>query len=108
MTIIDEIGPALIAEKRFLAKLHMPLRPVLSDEMAREAMQCRRTFTDNDVIDAMLRIEASREVEGELSRFIRVRTSCEATKFMNVTIYFVDHPLPDCGWRIINPMRSKS
>lgn len=63
-------------------------------------------------IDAMLRIEmnwpAWLDLAEEMLRpmWVAHERGREA-KFMNVSIYVVEHTLPACGWRIINPFKKE-
>lgn len=64
------------------------------------------------VVDAMLRVEVTPEVAYEIDRFTYGhplgfhRDRARERKLCGVSVYQVEHSLPSCGWRIINPFEA--
>lgn len=72
---------------------------------------CAERGLDPDVARRMLRIEVSHDKRCALLmawldlHWLPTPYESKPFELEGVSIYVVPHDLPECGWRIINPMR---
>jgi hypothetical protein len=66
----------------------------------------------NHAARGVLRIEITRDAERELRMAMMPYSypnhtpgDIPPTMFEGVSVYTVNHTLPECGWRVINPLR---
>ena len=105
MRVVEDIGNAVMRAKGALHRMHtMPQSPGnASNEAFVEPLNLSRA-----VVDAMLRVEVTLGVAYELDRYSHNYTIgwCRDTerKLCGVSVYQVEHALPSCGWRPLNPI----
>ena len=115
MTSAAELARAVQQEARSLLQT-VAMKPGAGAE-ATDAVPRPRPLFSRAQVNAMLRIEASRdafwkleETDGRTGYFdcpFDHHNGLAPRKFIGVTIYPVDYDLPAPGWRVINPMRAK-